>query len=175
MRRSRRGSLRANSLLPERSWPRRGALQPVTVVEDGEVEEKLIFHLRDWLRNDDLFEYGMSPQFLSRYDAVVLLSDLTVEELERIFLTVPDSGYHMARAYFKSRGLNLLLSKKAVYRIAKEAAREQRLGARALKEVFRRVIRDYEYDPESKVNGPENSVLIDLPDVEAALKLRQRG
>ncbi len=153
----------------------RGALKPVTVVEDGEVEEKLIFHLRDWLRNDDLFEYGMSPQFLSRYDAVVLLSDLTVEELERIFLTVPDSGYHMARAYFKSRGLNLLLSKKAVYRIAKEAAREQRLGARALKEVFRRVIRDYEYDPESKVNGPESSVLIDLPDVEAALKLRQRG
>ena len=153
----------------------RGALKPVTVVDDGEVQEKLIFHLRDWLRNDDLFEYGMSPQFLSRYDAVVLLADLTVDELERIFLIVPDSGYQAARAYFKSRGLNLLLSKNAVRRIAKEAARENRLGARALKEVFRRVIRDYEYEPESKVNGPENSVLIDLPEVEAALKLRQRG
>lgn len=153
----------------------RGALQPVTVVEDGRVEEKLIFHLRDWLRNEDLFEYGMSPQFLSRYDAVVLLADLTVEELQQIFLSVPDSGYHMARAYFKSRGTNFVLSKKAVHRIAQEAAREKRLGARALKEVFRRVVRDYEYAPETKVNGPDGAILMDLPDVEKALKGRQRG
>lgn len=153
----------------------RGALQPVTVVEEGHVEEKIIFHLRDWLRNEDLFDYGMSPQFLSRYDAVVLLADLTVEELGQIFLGVPDSGYHMARKYFQSRGVNLVLSKKAVHRIAQEAAREKRLGARALKEVFRRVIRDYEYAPETKVNGPEKSILVDLPQVEEALKLRQRG
>ncbi|MEM7351451.1 MAG: AAA family ATPase, partial [Acidobacteriota bacterium] len=50
----------------------RGALKPVTVVEEGQVYEKLDFALREWLRNEDLFEYGMSPQFLSRFDAVVL-------------------------------------------------------------------------------------------------------
>ncbi|MEM8934494.1 MAG: Clp protease, partial [Acidobacteriota bacterium] len=76
----------------------RGALQPTTIVEDGQVFEKLDFALRDWLKNDDLFDYGMSPQFLSRFDAVVLLKDLSIEELERIFLHVPDSGYHQARA-----------------------------------------------------------------------------
>src|SRR6185295_8935640 len=43
----------------------RGALQPVTVVEGGKVTEKLVFRLREWLRNEDLFDYGMSPQFLS--------------------------------------------------------------------------------------------------------------
>lgn len=153
----------------------RGALQPVTVVEEGKVEEKIVFHLRDWLRNEDLFDYGMSPQFLSRYDAVVLLADLTVDELMQIFLGVPDSGYHMARAYFKSRGVQLVLSKNAVRRIAKEAAREKRLGARALKEVFRRVIRDYEYAPETKVNGPDQSILVDQKEVEEALSARQRG
>src|SRR4029077_2588848 len=57
----------------------RGALQPVTVVEGGKVTERLIFNLRDWLRNEDLFDYGMSPQFLSRFDAIVLLNDLTPE------------------------------------------------------------------------------------------------
>ncbi len=70
----------------------RGALRPVTVVEGGKVTEKLVFHLRDWLRNEDLFDYGMSPQFLSRFDAVVLLHDLGQDELVRIFLETPGVG-----------------------------------------------------------------------------------
>ena len=148
----------------------RGALQPVTVVEDGEVEEKLIFHLRDWLRNDDLFEYGMSPQFLARFDAVVLLTDLTVNQLMHIFVKTPDSGYRQAHAYFKSRGIRLVLTKKAIQRIAQEAAKEPRLGARALKEVFRRVIRDYEFDPSAAVNAAENTVQLDQEEIEKALK-----
>ncbi|MBV8201345.1 MAG: AAA family ATPase, partial [Acidobacteria bacterium] len=123
----------------------RGALQPVTVVEGDKVREQVVFQLRRWLRNEDLFEYGMSPQFLSRFDAVVLLNDLTLDELVRIFLEAPDSAYHQTRAYFASRGIHLALSPAAVRRIAVEAARQPRLGARALKEAFRRVIRDYEF------------------------------
>jgi ATP-dependent Clp protease ATP-binding subunit ClpX len=145
----------------------RGALQPMTVVEGGQVREALIFHLRDWLRNEDLFEYGMSPQFLSRFDAVVLLHDLGTDELLHIFLESPDSSYHQSRAYFDSRGVHLALSPDAVRRIAAEAARQPRLGARALREVFRRVIRDYEFDPAAAT--ADGALLIDLPEVEAAL------
>jgi ATP-dependent Clp protease ATP-binding subunit ClpX len=145
----------------------RGALQPVTVVEGGKVMEKLVFHLRDWLRNEDLFDYGMSPQFLSRFDAVVLLQDLGQDELVRIFLEAPESAFHQSRAYFESRGVHLAISPAAVRRIALEAGRQPRLGARALKEVFRRVIRDYEFDPAKSVTG--GALLIDLPEVEAAL------
>lgn len=145
----------------------RGALQPVTVVEEGKVVERLDFHLRGWLRNEDLFEYGMSPQFLSRFDAVVLLNDLTSDELVRIFLETPDSAYRQTRAYFESRGIHLALSPVAVRRIAAEAARQPRLGARALREVFRRVIRDYEFDPAPSLTGSD--LLLDLPEVEAAL------
>jgi len=145
----------------------RGALQPVTVVEGGEVMEKLVFHLRDWLRNEDLFDYGMSPQFLSRFDAVVLLQDLEQDELVRIFLETPESAFHQSRAYFESRGIHLAISPAAVRRIAAEAGRQPRLGARALKETFRRVIRDYEFEPAKFVNG--GALLIDLPEVEAAL------
>jgi ATP-dependent Clp protease ATP-binding subunit ClpX len=146
----------------------RGALQPKTVVEGGKVREQLIFNLRDWLRNEDLFDYGMSPQFLSRFDAVVLLNDLTPEELVQIFLDTPDSAYHQTRAYFDSRNIHLALSPSAVRRIAVEAARQPRLGARALREVFRRVIRDYEFDPSLSVTG--GALLIDLPEVEQALR-----
>ncbi len=148
----------------------RGALKPVTVVEEGRVIEELQFSLRDWLHNEDLFDYGMSPQFLSRFDAVVLLQDLTVEELVRIFLETPDSGYHQAQAYFKSRGIQLVFSPAAIERIARAAAREKRLGARALKEVFRRIIRDFEFDPAAKINGPEHTILLDVPEVEAGLR-----
>ncbi|MEO1367382.1 MAG: AAA family ATPase, partial [Acidobacteriota bacterium] len=77
----------------------KGALQAKTVVEGGQVREILDFHLRDWVRNEDLFDYGMSPQFLSRFDAVVMLQDLRVQDLEHIFLQIADSGYHQAAAF----------------------------------------------------------------------------
>lgn len=145
----------------------RGSLQPVTVVEGGKVQEKLLFRLRDWLRNEDLFDYGMSPQFLSRFDAVVLLEDLGQDELVRIFLETPESAFHQSRAYFESRGIHLAISPAAVRRIAAEAGAQPRLGARALKEVFRRVIRDYEFDPTGSITG--GALLLDLREVEAAL------
>jgi ATP-dependent Clp protease ATP-binding subunit ClpX len=145
----------------------RGHLKPVNVVENGRVREKLEFHLRRWLRNEDLFEYGMSPQFLSRFDAVVLLNDLTQDELVRIFLEAPDSAYRQTSAYFASRDIHLALSPTAVRRIAVEASRHPRLGARALKEVFRRVVRQYEFDPTASASG--GALLLDLKEVEAAL------
>ncbi len=145
----------------------KGALQPVTVVEGGQVVERLIFHLRDWLRNEDLFDYGMSPQFLSRFDAVVLLADLGEEELARIFMETPESGFHQTRAFFESRGVKLAISPNAIEAIARAAARQPRLGARALREVFRRVVRDFEFAPEQQATG--GVFLIDRHHVDAAV------
>ena len=150
----------------------RGQLQAVTVVEAGEVHEELQFALRDWLRAEDLFDYGMSPQFLSRFEAVVLLEDLGIDELVRIFLDTPESAYRRSRAWFESRGIRLALSPAAARRIAREAKRQGRLGARALHEVFRRVIRDYEYDPEAAIaaGGTGGTLVIDEAEVEQALQ-----
>ncbi len=145
----------------------KGSLQPVNVVVDGKVKHELQFELRDWLREQDLFDYGMTPQFLSRFDAVVLLEDLGEEELVKIFLEAPDSGLQQARAFFATRGVKLAVSPNAVRAIAQAARRQPRLGARALKEVFRRVIREIEFEPE---NYAANGVfLLDLPHVERAL------
>lgn len=149
----------------------RGALRATTTLDSpGKVNEELRFSLGDWLRNEDLFDYGMSPQFLSRFDAVVLLHDLGPDELVRIFLEAPESGLSLAREYFQSHGKKLALSPAAARRIALEASRQPRLGARALKEVFRRVLRDYELDPEGAAPGEGAALLIDVPEVERALK-----
>jgi ATP-dependent Clp protease ATP-binding subunit ClpX len=136
-------------------------------MEGGEVRQELRFSLRDWLRHEDLFDYGMSPQFLSRFDAVVLLNDLSEDELVKIFLDSPESGFQQAVAYFEGHNIQLAMSPAAVRRVAAAAVAQPRLGARALKEVFRRVIRDYEFEPEKAAAG--GTLMIDLPEVEAAL------
>ncbi len=39
----------------------RGSLQSVSVMGEGKVHEELNFSLRDWLRYEDLFDYGLTP------------------------------------------------------------------------------------------------------------------
>ncbi len=152
-----------------------GALKPVTVVDDdGRAREELQFSLRDWLKTEDLFEYGVSPQFLSRFDAVVLLEPLGEEALTKIFLESADSGLRQAQAYFSSFGCRLEITKEAVQRIVREAARQPRLGARALKEVFRRIVGPLEFDPHAAA-GDKGVVRIDLLRVRDALARDQRG
>jgi ATP-dependent Clp protease ATP-binding subunit ClpX len=146
----------------------KGALKPVTVVEGDRVREELQFSLRDWLKNEDLFEYGISPQFLSRFDAVVLLDPLGEEQLLKILVEGPDSGLRQSQAYFASQGLKLEITADACRRIAREASRQPRLGARALKEVFRRVIGPFEFDPRTAA-GAAGTLRIDVPEVERAL------
>jgi ATP-dependent Clp protease ATP-binding subunit ClpX len=111
----------------------KGALKAVTVIEGGRVSEELQFSLREWLRHEDLFEYGISPQFLSRFDAVVLLESLGENELLKIFVEGADSGLRQSQAYFASLGCKLQVTPAAARRIAREAARQPRLGARALR------------------------------------------
>jgi ATP-dependent Clp protease ATP-binding subunit ClpX len=151
----------------------KGALKPVTVMDGGRVREEYQFALRDWLKNEDLFEYGVTPQFLSRFDAVVLLDNLSEDDLLRIFVGGSDSGLRQSHAYFASQGIKLEMTEPAARRIAREAARHPRLGARALKEVFRRVIRVYEFEPHT--HAKDGALRLDVPDVERALLTYRSG
>jgi ATP-dependent protease Clp ATPase subunit len=120
------------------------------------------------LKHEDLFEYGVSPQFLSRFDALVLLDNLGEEELLRIFRESPDSGLKQTEGYFGALGYRFELTEAAARRIAKEASRHPRLGARALKEIFRRVVGPYEFDPRHGSTAGQ-TLRIDVPEVEKAL------
>jgi ATP-dependent Clp protease ATP-binding subunit ClpX len=145
----------------------RGALKATNVFDSGDVRTETPFLLRDWLRAEDLFDYGMSPQFLSRFDAVVLLEPLGPEELAKIFTESSDSGLQRTRAYFAGRGVRLALSPGAIRAIATHASRQERLGARALNETFRRVIRKYELEPEA--HAREGILMLDTSQVAEAL------
>ncbi|HUP23617.1 MAG TPA: AAA family ATPase [Thermoanaerobaculia bacterium] len=144
----------------------RGSLLPVTVVEAGGVRQETPFLLRNWLRLEDLFEYGMGPQFLSRFASTVLLDELGEGELLRILLERPEAGYQEARRFFAAFGVELALSPAAAQRIAAAAKLRRRIGARALREIFHRIVREQEFDPAGIAGGV---LSIDVSEVEAAL------
>src|SRR5437773_10602975 len=123
-------------------------MRPIVVVSaSGEVREELPFHLRDYLKYEDLFRYGMTPQFVSRFESIVVLNDLSEGDLARIFVEPEGSIFRTSRAYFERFGIDLQITRGALIAIAWDAARQKRLGARALRETYRRVIRSLEFDP----------------------------
>lgn len=123
-----------------------------TVIEDGEVEIREYFTLRHHFKQEDLFDYGMQPQFLARFDNSIILEDLDSAMLVRIFTEIEDGVFRTSREFFKKYAVDLQITESGAERIAREAAKSRRIGARALKEVWGRIIKRFEYDP---FNQPE--------------------
>jgi len=104
----------------------------------------------------------------------VLLEALSEEALAKIFAEGAESGLRQSQAYFSSFGCKLEMTKEAADRVVREAARKPRLGARALKEVFRRVVSPLEFDPQAAA-GTGGVVRIDLERVKQALASDRGG
>jgi len=145
-----------------------------TILIDGDVQIREYFTLRHHFKQEDLFDYGMQPQFLSRFDNSIILEDLNVELLERIFTEPDDCVFKTSHNFFKKYGIDLQITDKAVHRIALAAADMPRIGARALKDVYGRVIKPFEFDPfshdEVKPRESGHELLLDEPLVVQALK-----
>ncbi|MEW6080140.1 MAG: AAA family ATPase [Thermodesulfobacteriota bacterium] len=110
-------------------------------------ERKVIFTLKEYLKIDDLFAYGMIPQFISRFSGTTVLENLKKDALKHILLTAVDSPYINAREYFQTFNIDLRLSDDALDLIAAHAETNSRIGARALREVFNKIIADIQFDP----------------------------
>ncbi|HKO59474.1 MAG TPA: AAA family ATPase [Thermoanaerobaculia bacterium] len=146
-------------------------MKPIVVVSaSGEVREELPFHLRDYLKYEDLFRYGMTPQFLSRFESIIVLDDLGEEELARIFVEPDGAIFRTSREYFATYGIDLNITRGALIAIAWDAAKQKRLGARALRETYRRVIRGLEFEP-----AQGGVITIDEEMVRNALARRDQG
>jgi ATP-dependent Clp protease ATP-binding subunit ClpX len=146
-------------------------MKPVVVVSaTGEVREELPFHLRDYLKYEDLFRYGMTPQFASRFESIVVLNDLGETDLARIFVEPEGSIFRASREYFHRFGIDLQITRGALLAIAWDAARQKRLGARALREIYRRVIRHLEFEPSAS-----GVVTVDEEMVKNAIANREQG
>lgn len=114
---------------------------------EGKVRIETLFSLADFLKIHDLFEYGMVPQFMARFDKLVLMNDLGREVLEEILLHSYDSPFVRSLRFFRTLGIELELEPLAAALIAEAAAKETRTGARALRDIFSEIINPFEFDP----------------------------
>jgi ATP-dependent Clp protease ATP-binding subunit ClpX len=114
---------------------------------DGNVVFEQVFTLSEHLRQEDLFTYGMLPQFLSRFDTTLVLRDLTPKVLEWIFAGTEDSLLQTSKQYFERFNVELRMTEEARRLIANRASLQPRVGARALKDVYGRIIKPFEFDP----------------------------
>jgi ATP-dependent Clp protease ATP-binding subunit ClpX len=146
-------------------------MKPIVVVSaTGEVREELPFYLGDYLKYEDLFRYGMTPQFVSRFESIVVLHDLAEADLARIFVEPDNSIFRTSREYFHRFGIDLQITRGALLAIAWDAARQKRLGARALRETYRRVIRHLEFEP-----AVAGVLTVDEEMVKRAIAARDQG
>jgi ATP-dependent Clp protease ATP-binding subunit ClpX len=122
-------------------------LTQMVMNDDGTIAFKQIFTLKENLIQEDIFKYGMLPQFLSRFDNAIVLKDLSADDLETIFSEPRESVFNLSKRFFKRFNIELGITKKAQRLIAIEGAKLSRVGARALKDVYGRVIKQYEFDP----------------------------
>jgi ATP-dependent Clp protease ATP-binding subunit ClpX len=154
--------------------PKSGIKLPTTTTyEDGKVQIREHFTLVDHFKLEDLFDYGMQPQFLSRFDNAIILEDLDPEVLRRIFLETRDSVFQRSKSFFRRYGIELEITEDAAHRIAREASKSSRIGARALKTVYSRIIKPFEFDPFSRAevtgHGSARRLVIDKETVVKAL------
>jgi len=115
---------------------------------EGRVKILERFDLAQVLKVNDLFEYGMVPQLISRFDKLVVLDDLSIPTLKKILLEALDSPFVLSRRDFENRGIRLEIEEAGAAMLAERAAEEPRSGARALRDLFTEVINPYEFDPE---------------------------
>jgi ATP-dependent Clp protease ATP-binding subunit ClpX len=114
---------------------------------DGQVRIETRFSLADFLKPQDLFDYGMVPQFLARFDQTVLLNDLGTDVLKEILLHSFDSPFVRSRRFFDVMGIDLEMEDLAAALIAERAARDARTGARSLRPIFSGLVNPFEFDP----------------------------
>ncbi len=114
---------------------------------DGSLERRFVFDMAKHVAMEDIFNYGMTPQFLSRFASIVILRDFTAPHLVTIFRDIPGAIWPVAVDYFKNVGITLKITEDAAFLIADKAARENRLGARALNDVFGSIVKRLEFDP----------------------------
>ena len=95
---------------------------------EGKVRMETYFSLSHYLKPKDLFDFGMVPQFMARFESTVLLKDLPIEVLREILLKSFESPFVRARKFFRVLDIELGIDDLAASLIAEAAGKDSRKG-----------------------------------------------
>jgi ATP-dependent Clp protease ATP-binding subunit ClpX len=94
---------------------------------------------------EDLLRFGMIPEFVGRLPVITALDPLTEDELVSILTEPKNALVKQFQKLLSMEGVNLTVTKDALRAFA-EAAVKRGTGARALRSLFERIMRDVMYD-----------------------------
>ena len=94
---------------------------------------------------EDLFKFGMIPEFIGRLPVVSVLDELTIADLEKVLLRTKNAIVKQYCKLFAMDGVKLRISRDAVHEIAVKAM-ELKTGARALRSILEKLMLDVMYE-----------------------------
>jgi ATP-dependent Clp protease ATP-binding subunit ClpX len=97
------------------------------------------------LQPEDLFRFGMIPEFIGRLPVVSVLDLLTEDDLVKILLRTKNSMVKQYSKLFAMDGVNLRFTRDAIRAIAHQAL-ELKTGARALRAIMENLMLEVMYD-----------------------------
>jgi ATP-dependent Clp protease ATP-binding subunit ClpX len=97
------------------------------------------------LQPEDLFDFGLIPEFVGRLPVVSALSELKQADLERILVEPKNALVKQYRKLFAIEGIDLLFRADAIAAIAQKAL-ALKTGARGLRSIIERMMLDTMYD-----------------------------
>ncbi len=98
---------------------------------------------------EDLLRFGMIPEFVGRLPVITALDPLTEDELVSILTEPKNALVKQFQKLLAMEGVSLTVTKDALRAFA-EAAVKRGTGARALRSLFEKIMRDVMYDVPSR-------------------------
>ena len=106
---------------------------------DGGENQKVLDRLNSRVKPNDLFKFGLIPEFAGRLPVVANLQNLSKELLVKIMIEPRNSIYNQFRETLREEGVELEIEHAAFLQIA-EMAFEYKVGARSLRGIFEEML-----------------------------------
>jgi ATP-dependent Clp protease ATP-binding subunit ClpX len=102
-------------------------------------DQRILERLNTRVKPNDLFKFGLIPEFAGRLPIIANLHDLSKEQLARIMVEPRNSIYNQFREMLRDEGVELEVEQEVFRQIA-EMAFEYKVGARSLRGIFEEML-----------------------------------
>jgi ATP-dependent Clp protease ATP-binding subunit ClpX len=134
---------------------------------ESEKNERTKNELLSMIRNEDLIEFGMIPEFIGRLPIHACIQELSEKEMCHVLTEPKNAILRQYRKQFLYAGVDLRFTDGAVKEMAKMAM-EQKTGARALKGIVGGIMNPITFDLDNYANS---TLVIDEKIVKGKKKL----
>ncbi|MBU1221783.1 ATP-dependent Clp protease ATP-binding subunit ClpX [Myxococcota bacterium] len=114
-------------------------------------KEEDLNKLRRQVRNEDLFKYGMIPEFMGRVPIIVTVDDLSVDDLTEILWKPRNSLVSQYKKLFSMENVELIFTPESLRTIAEETY-NRKMGARGLRAIIEDIMLEIMYEIPSMDN-----------------------